>query len=121
MKKRIIKLLNDAVNVCIEKRIIDAGTIPGIEVEIPKDTTHGDYASNVAMVLASRVGKKLPPRKIAEVLIEHLDDRDNNLEKVEIAGPGFINFFIRENVWATLLKEIEEREDDYGTSDLGNG
>jgi len=114
-------LLNDAVNGCIEKRIIDAETISAIEVEIPKDTTHGDYASNVAMVLASRVGKKLPPRKIAEVLIEHLDDRDNILEKVEIAGPGFINFFIRENVWATLLKEIEEREDDYGTSGLGNG
>lgn len=114
-------MLNDAVNGCIEKRIIDAETISAIEVEIPKDTTHGDYASNVAMVLASRVGKKLPPRKIAEVLIEHIDDRDNILEKVEIAGPGFINFFIRENVWATLLKEIEEREDDYGTSDLGNG
>jgi len=114
-------LLNDAVNGCIEKRIIDAETISAIEVEIPKDTTHGDYASNVAMVLASRVGKKLPPRKIAEVLMEHIDDRDNILEKVEIAGPGFINFFIRENVWATLLKEIEEREDDYGMSDLGNG
>ena len=114
-------MLNDAVNGCIEKRIIDAETISAIEVEIPKDTTHGDYASNVAMVLASRVGKKLPPRKIAEVVIEHIDDRDNILEKVEIAGPGFINFFIRENVWATLLKEIEEREDDYGTSDLGNG
>jgi arginyl-tRNA synthetase len=121
MKKRLVTLLNDAVNGCIEKRIIDAETISAIEVEIPKDTTHGDYASNVAMVLASRVGKKLPPRKIAEVLIEHIDDRDNILEKVEIAGPGFINFFIRENVWATLLKEIEEREDDYGTSDLGNG
>jgi arginyl-tRNA synthetase len=121
MKKRLVTLLNDAVNSCIEKRIIDAETISAIEVEIPKDTTHGDYASNVAMVLASRVGKKLPPRKIAEVLIEHIDDRDNILEKVEIAGPGFINFFIRENVWATLLKEIEEREDDYGTSDLGNG
>ena len=114
-------MLNDAVNGCIEKRIIDAETISAIEVEIPKDTTHGDYASNVAMVLASRVGKKLPPRKIAEVVIEHIDDRDNILEKVEIAGPGFINFFIRENVWATLLKEIEEREDDYGMSDLGNG
>jgi arginyl-tRNA synthetase len=121
MKKRLVTLLNDAVNGCIEKRIIDAETISAIEVEIPKDTTHGDYASNVAMVLASRVGKKLPPRKIAEVLIEHIDDRDNILEKVEIAGPGFINVFIRENVWATLLKEIEEREDDYGTSDLGNG
>ena len=114
-------MLNDAVNGCIEKRIIDAETISAIEVEIPKDTTHGDYASNVAMVLSSRVGKKLPPRKIAGVLIEHIDDRDNILEKVEIAGPGFINFFIRENVWATLLKEIEEREDDYGTSGLGNG
>lgn len=140
MKKRIIKLLNDAVNICIEKGIIDLETTPGmevetpkdairandasniaIEVEIPKDMTHGDYASNLAMVLASRAGKKVPPRKISEALKEHIDDRDNILEKVEIAGPGFINLFIRENIWATLLKEIEEKEDDYGTSDPGNG
>ncbi len=140
MKKRIIKLLNDAVNSCIEKGIIDVETTFGlevetqkdtiranyasniaIEVEIPKDMTHGDYASNVAMVLASRAGKKVPPRRISEALKENIDDRDNILEKVEIAGPGFINLFIRENIWATLLKEIEEKEDDYGTSDPGNG
>jgi arginyl-tRNA synthetase len=140
MKKRIIRLLNNAVNVCIEKKIIETETMPAIEVgvrkdengvnyafnipievEIPKETAHGDYASNVAMVLASRAGKKIPPRKISEALVEHLDDRDHILDRVEIAGPGFINFHIRENVWATLLKEIEDRGDDYGMSDPGSG
>lgn len=114
-------MISNAVNGCIEKGIIDAGTIPPIEVEIPKDATFGDYASNIAMVLASRAGKKVSPRKISEALIEHMDDCDNILEKIEIAGPGFVNFFIRESVWATLLKEIDEREDDYGSSDLGAG
>jgi arginyl-tRNA synthetase len=121
MKKRLTKLISDAVNVCIERGIVDAGMLPSIEVEIPKDTTHGDYASNIAMILASRAGKKVSPRKISEGLIENMDDRDNILEKVEIAGPGFVNFFIRESVWATLLKKIDEKEDDYGSSDLGAG
>lgn len=121
MKKRLIALIEGAVNSCIDQGLIEAGTLPFIEVEIPKDTTHGDYASNVAMVLASRVRKKLPPRKIAEILLEYVDDRDNLLERIEIAGPGFINFIIRENFWATLLEEINLRQDHYGTSDLGNG
>lgn len=116
MKKRLAALIREAADASIEE-----GILSYIEVDIPKDRTHGDYASNVAMVLASRVRKKLPPRKIAELLIENIDDRDHILEKVEIAGPGFINFFIKENIWATLLKDIDERKDDYGTSLMGQG
>ncbi|MEI8173370.1 MAG: arginine--tRNA ligase [Deltaproteobacteria bacterium] len=121
MKKRLVGLLNNAVNSCIDRGLIETGTLPFIELEIPKDMMHGDYASNVAMVLASRVKKKMPPRKIAEILLECMEDRDHILERIEIAGPGFINFFIRENYWATLLKEIDEKKDHYGTSDQGRG
>jgi len=121
MKKRLLALLDDAVNICVEKGLIEPGVLRNVAVEIPKDTTHGDYASNIAMVLASRVGKRLPPRKIAEILLENMDDRGSILKKVEIAGPGFINFFIREDVWVTLLKEIEDRKQAYGTSNLGRG
>jgi arginyl-tRNA synthetase len=121
MKKRLVGLLNKAVNSCIDRGLIETGTLPPIELEVPKDMTHGDYASNVAMVLASRVKKKIPPRKIAEILLACTEDRDNILERIEIAGPGFINFFIRENYWATLLKEVDEKKDHYGTSDQGRG
>ncbi|MCX5853883.1 MAG: arginine--tRNA ligase [Deltaproteobacteria bacterium] len=121
MKKRLVGLLNNAVNSCIDRGLIETGTLPFIELETPKDITHGDYASNVAMVLASRVKKKMPPRKIAEIMLGCVEDRDHILERIEIAGPGFINFFIRENYWATLLKEIDEKKDHYGTSDQGRG
>jgi arginyl-tRNA synthetase len=120
MKERLIALIESAVNSCVDRGLIGVGTLPFVNVEIPKDTTHGDYASNVAMVLASRSGKKLPPRKIAEILLENIDDREGILEKVEIAGPGFINFFIRENFLATLLEQIDKQGDHYGNSDLGN-
>jgi arginyl-tRNA synthetase len=121
MKKKLVGLLNNAVNSCIDQGLIETGTLPFVELEITKDVTHGDYASNVAMVLASRVKKKVPPRKIAEILVECMEDRDHILERIEIAGPGFINFFIRENYWATLLKEIDDKKDHYGTSDQGRG
>jgi len=119
MKERLLALLDDAVNTCAEKGLIEPVVLRNVTVEIPKDATHGDYATNVAMILASRVTKKLPPRKIAEILLKNMDDRDGMLKKVEIAGPGFINFFIREDIWVTLLKEIDERKHTYGTSSLG--
>jgi arginyl-tRNA synthetase len=121
MKKKLVGLLNNALKSCIDQGLIETGTLPFVELEITKDVTHGDYASNVAMVLASRVKKKVPPRKIAEILVECMEDRDHILERIEIAGPGFINFFIRENYWATLLKEIDDKKDHYGTSDQGRG
>jgi arginyl-tRNA synthetase len=121
MRKRLIELIERAVSSCIAGGLIEAVTLPYIEVETPKDATHGDYASNVAMVLASRMKKRLPPRKIAENLLTHMEDRENILEKVDIAGPGFMNFYIKENIWPTLLKEIDEGRDKYGDSHIGNG
>jgi arginyl-tRNA synthetase len=121
MKEKLVTLLNDAVIKCVEEGIIETEVFPHIEIDIPKDMTHGDYASNIAMMLASRVRKKLPPRKIAEAILDHICDREEILKRAEIAGPGFINFFIRENVWASLLKEIDERNSFYGRSDLGGG
>jgi arginyl-tRNA synthetase len=121
MKKKLIALIENALNSCIEKGVIEAETLPFVEVEAPKDTAHGDFATNVAMVLASRVKIKIPPRKIAEILLKHVNDSENILERVEIAGPGFVNFFIRGDCWATLLQEIDERKEHYGTSGMGNG
>lgn len=120
MKKKLMALLENAVNSCFAKGIIEVEKLPFIEVEVPKDDVHGDFATNLAMVLTSLVKKKIPPRKIAEIILEHLDDSDGILERTEIAGPGFINFFIRGGFWATLLQEIDEREEHYGTSGMGN-
>jgi len=114
-------LLGDAVNACVNQGLLEIEAIPPIEVDITKDAAFGDYASNIAMVLASRVRSKLPPRKIAEIIRAHIRDDHGMLEKVEVAGPGFMNFFIREGVWSTLLSEVDTLGDRYGSSDYGGG
>jgi len=121
MKRRLQISLGNAVKACIDKRLIEAEVIPLIEVDIPKDTAHGDYSSNVAMVLASRARGNLPPRRIAEVISENIRDSEDFLERVEVAGPGFMNFFIRENVWAAFLEDVDKLGDRYGASDYGRG
>ena len=121
MKHRLRILLGNAVIACMDKGLIEADAIPLIEIDIPKDAAHGDYASNVAMVLASRARGKLPPRRIAEAISENIRDSEDFLERVEIAGPGFMNFFIRENVWATFLEDVDKLGDRYGASEYGRG
>src|SRR5512137_713183 len=121
MKSRLRILLQDAVNACVHKGVLDLEAVPFIEIDITKEAAFGDYASNIAMVLASRVKGKLPPRKIAEVIRGHIQDNDGMLAKVEVAGPGFMNFFLREDVWSTLLSEVDTLGDRYGSSDYGKG
>jgi len=121
MKRRLQVLLGNAVKACIDKKLIDVESVPNIEIDIPKDAGHGDYASNVAMVLASRAKGKLPPRRIADIISKNISNGDDMLAKVEVAGPGFMNFFIRGEVWSTLLHDVDNLGDRYGTSDYGKG
>jgi arginyl-tRNA synthetase len=120
VKKKIIKILQDSMEACSKQHLLDLKEFRGtVDLENTKDPQFGDYASNIAMVLASVVRDK--PRKIAQVLVDHLSDPERILEKVEIAGPGFMNFFVRDQVWAALLKEISMSGQQYGRSDLGVG
>jgi arginyl-tRNA synthetase len=121
MKSRLRTLLQDAVKACVNQGVLDIEEVPFIEIDITKEAAFGDYASNIAMVLASRVKGKLPPRKIAEVIRGHIQDNHGMLAKVEVAGPGFMNFFIREGVWSTLLSDVDALGDRYGSSDYGKG
>src|SRR5690625_343188 len=93
--------------------------LPQIILEKPKDKQHGDFASNIAMQLA-RIAKKAP-RIIAEEIVEHLDQTKASIEKIEIAGPGFINFFMKSDFLGELLPVILESGDSYGKSDYGKG
>lgn len=89
-----------------------------ISVEPPRDPSHGDMATNAAMVLAKPAGLK--PRDIAGPLAERLGALDE-VASVEIAGPGFINLRLTDTVWLGCLKEILDRGTDYGRSDIGQG
>jgi arginyl-tRNA synthetase len=93
--------------------------VPSIEIEVPRIQSHGDFATNIAMMSASI--QKMPPRNIAETIVAHMKDPDGIIDKTEIAGPGFINFFINPRFWHPVLKTIHEANADYGKADIGNG
>ena len=88
-------------------------------VEIPKDNTNGDYATNVAMQLTRLLRKN--PRMIASDIVENFDKDACDVEKIEIAGPGFINFFVKSTSFAPLIKHVLESKDDYGKQNYGQG
>ena len=88
------------------------------EVEVPKNEAFGDYSTNVALVLKGKVGK--PPREIAQSFVERLN-QEENFSKLEIAGPGFINFWIAEDFYRKNLKDLLEKGDDFFKLDLGRG
>ena len=88
------------------------------EVEVPKNEAFGDYSTNVALVLKGKVGK--PPREIAQSFVERLN-QEENFSKLEIAGPGFINFWIAEDLYRKNLKDLLEKGDEFFKLDLGRG
>ncbi|HYK73303.1 MAG TPA: arginine--tRNA ligase, partial [Pseudoneobacillus sp.] len=92
--------------------------IPDVILEIPKEKAHGDYSTNMAMQLA-RVAKKAP-RMIAELLVEHFDQSKASIEKLEIAGPGFINFYMNNTYLTDLIPSILEAGAEYGSTTVGN-
>jgi len=89
-----------------------------IVVEPPRDATHGDMATNAAMVLAKDAGKK--PRELAESIAAKLRG-DERVASVDIAGPGFINLTLKPNVWSEELRLVLESGRDYGRSSMGKG
>lgn len=113
------KLKEEIKAAVIKAGLAEEAQIPDAVLELPKDKAHGDYATNMAMQLA-RVAKKAP-RKIAEELVENFDKNKASIEKIEIAGPGFINFYMNNNYLTDLIPTILKAGDRYGESTVGNG
>ena len=93
--------------------------IPDIKIETPRDPSHGDAATNIAMMLAKPLRNN--PRKIAEQLVQNLDLDPKKVTSVEIAGPGFINFRYAENYLYNELENLLKLGNDYGKSDDNQG
>ncbi|UOQ50226.1 arginine--tRNA ligase [Gracilibacillus caseinilyticus] len=93
--------------------------IPDVILEQPKDKSHGDYATNIAMQLA-KVAKKAP-RQIADDIVGQLDHSKAAIKSVDIAGPGFINFFIDNSYLTKLIPAILDQQETYGASNTGKG
>ena len=119
MKDKIKGIIESSVLRAHKSKELPSAEFPDIEVEVPKIVSHGDFSTNIAMVAASV--QKMPPRKIAEAILKHIEDPDHILAKTEIAGPGFINFFISTGAWHPVLRKIHQEDVTYGASNLGQG
>lgn len=118
-KRSIDELLEKAYKKAREADELPEGGIGLGKTEIPKDASNGDYAANHAM--ASAKALKLPPRKIAEILLSHLDLTDSFFETAEIAGPGFINFRLSDKWYSSVLRAVSDEGGEYGRSGEGRG
>ncbi len=119
MKQKIKKLILNAATIAHEKGDLPSADFPEIEVEVPKIESHGDFSTNIAMIMASVL--KMPPRKIATAITKHLIDQNQVLANTEIAGPGFINFFLKTSSWHPVLRKIHAEDFRYGAADIGKG
>lgn len=120
-------MIRDKLSKSIEHALLTAkedgelcfDALPDISLETPKNSSFGDFSSNIAMTLAREVQKS--PRDTAAIIINRLKDADGMIEKSEVAGAGFINFFLKPDWLYAALKRIEVEGEKYGFSDIGNG
>lgn len=89
-----------------------------IKVDIPKDNKNGDYTSNIAMRIAKGLGKN--PREVAQSIADHLIKFTDLINKVEVAGPGFINIFVSETSMSDIINQVIKQDETFGNNDSGN-
>ncbi len=119
MKQTLTDILLYALKRAKEKGELKLETTPAITLDTPREKNHGDLATTLAMLLAKPESK--PPRKIAEIIINNIQDDAGIIEKTEIAGPGFINFFFKQDRWKQTLFDIDTEGARYGLADIGKG
>jgi arginyl-tRNA synthetase len=117
MKKKLHMILNRALEKCFETGQFKRTEPPDYVIEVPNNSGHGHFATNLPLLLASSQRRR--PLDLAGAIVEHLEDREGMFEKVEVAGPGFINFTVSRKEWQKLLRAILDVGKDYGRSSLG--
>ena len=118
MKETLLDLLETTFDNLIRAEIIPDGAPRRVQVERTKDKAHGDFATNLAMMLAKPAGMK--PRDLAEKIIENLPPNEA-ITKVDIAGPGFINFFMNEEARFAVVKQVLDDLEQFCQPNVGNG
>lgn len=109
--------IKNAVNAAQNEGLLPDAELPEFTIETPADRSHGDLATNAAMVSARAF--RSAPRKIAETIMQKLELDGTGLERCEIAGPGFMNFFFSRKYYTSVLREIAAEGKSYGRSDYG--
>ncbi|MDR9498372.1 MAG: arginine--tRNA ligase [Hydrogenovibrio sp.] len=118
MKTIIEQCLHQAVDQLKNDGLLSESASPRMHIENTKDKAHGDLATNLAMMLTKMVGQ--PPREVAQAIIDRLPERAE-IAKVEIAGPGFINFFMADTAKFDVVAQVLAQKDDYGRCQVGQG
>ncbi len=118
MKQKLVSLLQQSVEILKSEGILDQNLNPKINVDHTRDTLHGDFSTNIAMVLAKPASTN--PKQLAEKIIS-IFPADPSVFKIEIAGPGFINFFINADAQFQIIKQIHDEGGQFGLSKIGAG
>jgi len=118
-KNQIEEIFLNAAKKAMDNGELCVSELTPFSVEVPANREHGDYAINAAMAWARIF--KLAPRKIAEILTANAVFEGTYIERFEIAGPGFINLFLNDSYYADILLDIEEKKENYGRSNFGEG
>src|SRR6266852_2630503 len=124
VKEELARFLERALDRCARDGLLPAGERPPVQLDAPKNPAHGDFASNAAMVLqkqhAQATGAAKPsPRALAQAIVDRIEDPDGILEKVEIAGPGFLNLRLRPAVWYRAFGVVWQERERFGRSAAG--
>ena len=116
-REQVTACIKNAADAAIKKGTLEKADMGDFSVSVPQNREHGDYAANAAMVWARAFHKA--PRAIAEILGAEFNFKGTYIEKYEIAGPGFINFFLSDDYYADILLDVENKGEGYGRSDYG--
>lgn len=113
------ELIVEALGKLTAEETVPAVPVPVFSIEIPADKSHGDFAANTAMVCAKAF--KMPPRKIAELLCEKIELEGSLFERTEVAGPGFMNFFLSRKWFSDVVENVLTEKENFGKTDFGGG
>jgi len=119
IRQEIKNTLRNSLAKAVKDGEIPEVKVPEIIIETPREKEHGDFSSNIAMQITKQAKKA--PRQLAEIIIKNIDLKDTYIDKVECAGPGFINFYLKTDWLYDTLKIIQDNKDKYGRINIGNG
>ena len=118
-ESKLYNAIVNAVNTATDKGDLPEAQMPKFIIEKPADKKNGDFSSNIAMAGARAYHQA--PRAIAEAIVKNFSFDDGYIDRCEIAGPGFINFYLSDKYYSEILKDVVESGDSYGRSDYGEG
>ena len=118
-QKELREKILDALGRSVANGELPAEPLPAFNIEKPANSANGDFSSNIA--LAGAKAFKKAPRMIAQSIADNIDLEGTLFEKVEIAGPGFLNFYLSQRYYSEIVKDVITRGEDYGASDFGKG